>query len=403
MKKNKYFKPVACLVLGVTMLSVAVFANYDNANGYTAYKNALKQIPFEENFTGKINVKMAVDNQEIVNVGSTMKFDKNGEIKSSTEDQQKALGESGYSSRSYLGNGVSVSESTYEGRESATEKRISVSKSSATGLFFEGDLDVISKGINFAEIIADGFVGDLKNNFVMTKDENGNKTYNVTLTEAQVPEIVNSGLALASSAMKSVFDKSELSSKAEGGADELSANAEGGANELLNSIIAGGNVPKVTYARCDLTVNEYGKLTKNTMEGTLMAKDVNGVEHNLTMTVDADLADYGTTKADSFDIAENVNITLKDGTVLNSVSEMMKFGKSIHGTLADGTNFNLNPIDYTTDEYRGEESMYIEKGVEISADEYQVLQQALNEKVEAKYKDNVKGIEATKENVTVTE
>ncbi|MEG2380853.1 MAG: hypothetical protein RSB38_04080, partial [Oscillospiraceae bacterium] len=77
MKKNKYFKPVACLVLGVTMLSVAVFANYDNANGYTAYKNALKQIPFEENFTGKINVKMAVDNQEIVNIGSTMKFDKN--------------------------------------------------------------------------------------------------------------------------------------------------------------------------------------------------------------------------------------------------------------------------------------------------------------------------------------
>ena len=63
--KGKYAKSISCLGLGVVILSAAVFANYDNANGYTDYKNALKQIPFEENVSVDLTASLLYDGEEM--------------------------------------------------------------------------------------------------------------------------------------------------------------------------------------------------------------------------------------------------------------------------------------------------------------------------------------------------
>ncbi len=63
--KNKYFKTALCLGVGVITLTAAVFANYDNANGYSVCKNAAKSILFETNYTLNTRIEMKVDGESM--------------------------------------------------------------------------------------------------------------------------------------------------------------------------------------------------------------------------------------------------------------------------------------------------------------------------------------------------
>ena len=55
--------------------------------------------------------------------------------------------------------------------------------------------------IRVVELMADAFVGDIKNNFVLTEKTDDSKSYSVSLTESQIPEIVNAGVSLVASSM----------------------------------------------------------------------------------------------------------------------------------------------------------------------------------------------------------
>ena len=358
--KNKYFRTIACLGVGVVVLSAAVFANYDNANGYTTYKNALKQIPFEENVSVNMQVDLELDGASIATAKNTIVYDKNSDVSMyETSSTQTVNSETeNHQSESYRQNGFSIHTNDY-GRG----KNYTISRSSRSGLLFsEDDQEMVSKVINFGELLADGFVGDLKNNFVLTGGEDGDKTYEITLTEAQVPAIVNAGVSLVASTMKTSMDN------VNGGV----YTSENELDRVLNEIMLSDKDPYVSYANCQLTVNKNDKLTNNKLTGTLTGFDNDGNEHQVTIKINADLYDYGTSQPQGMDLsALPFSFTMKDGSV-KTVQDLMNGNDRVNALKSDFTYLYINPVDYSsyTSETPESKDLYFYEGKEVNSEEY---------------------------------
>ena len=43
-KQKRHFVTAVCLLVGLMVLTTSVYANYDNANGYSNYKSAVKNL-----------------------------------------------------------------------------------------------------------------------------------------------------------------------------------------------------------------------------------------------------------------------------------------------------------------------------------------------------------------------
>ena len=70
----------------------------------------------------------------------------------------------------------------------------------------------------------------------------------------------------------------------------------------MNEIMCNEQEPYVSAATCDLTLNAQGKLTANTLTGTLTGFDAAGAAHELTVKIDVSLYDYGTTEIQPMDL-----------------------------------------------------------------------------------------------------
>jgi len=76
MKRSKHFTTLVCLLVGMLVLTSAVYANYDSANGYSSYKNALKYLAFEaDNVTADVELRMDIDGEEYAAAGVMYQID----------------------------------------------------------------------------------------------------------------------------------------------------------------------------------------------------------------------------------------------------------------------------------------------------------------------------------------
>ena len=339
MRKKKHFYTVVSLIVGVIILTTAAAANFENANGYTAYKNALKKMLYADNFTASLDMELIYNDTTQYRSRVDYKLDKDGEVAEYTAAKELE-GAASYENETW------VVKRNSEAKDGTNYIRISrsgsewhINRSYDFGITPSfGDDEVTRKTIRFVELLADTFVGDLKNNFVLTSNENGVKSYQIILSGNQLPEYVTAGISVLYSAAKQgassfvVYDE-KLDTSAED-FDRISSAAwrmlsEKGHKGVVYVKEDGSLVyfatsdlyyqseyykpdmtklddvfrtlktePVVETAKCFITVDSEGRFVSNTLEGTLSAFDMEGNKHSITLRISVNISDHGTTVID---------------------------------------------------------------------------------------------------------
>lgn len=173
-------------LVGVLVLSVSAFAAYGSTSGYGKYKDAVKALVTDvDNMTCTMKTTLQYDGKTVSNdTVDTLLDGKNG----STHDVDIISGETTYESYSTTIDGTTTSfsnddNSYYQSKDGDFYNN----------MFFGEESD---KVVNFAELLADTVLGDLKNNVVLVSSKDDVNNYTLDLTTEQIPAVVNAGLSL---------------------------------------------------------------------------------------------------------------------------------------------------------------------------------------------------------------
>ncbi len=186
--KKKHGITALAMVLGVVMLTGSVYANYDDAKGYSTLKKNVKNLILEEdNFSFEANLSVDVDGREISTGYHEFKLDgKNSYSKNKDFDGQgmeeysiKDIAYRKYDEDEEKGEDVYHKGHFYSFRDSLNENP-----------------NEVKKAVRFTELLADAVVGDLKNNFVIESKKEGERTYLIDVSGNQIPELINAGLGM---------------------------------------------------------------------------------------------------------------------------------------------------------------------------------------------------------------
>ncbi|MBN7773423.1 hypothetical protein [Clostridium aminobutyricum] len=361
-KHRKHFITMTCLVAGMLVLTTAVYANYDNAGGYTNYKNAVKNLAFDaDNYTADANMTFIMDGEEMTTSEFLYKCN-NGDTSQYNLTNDNFSGEASKSEYYSYVNGdkryVYYPETNmyYESKIDGEKNKTIIPLDDATS----------KKAVRFAELMADAFVGDLKNNVVLVSEEDGVRKYSIHVEKSQIPEIVNAGLSLMFTANNNSPNSSSYVTyknyektfnafyKEKTGNDyksldysNLSESEQEALNDIYNAfdkkysgileakghkgivlVLANGDYkyytnysdymnseyapneaktmamfgddPYVDDVTMNVTLDEKGRLAENYLEASLMGKDKNGEKHVATMKVNSKIYDYDKTSVDLF-------------------------------------------------------------------------------------------------------
>lgn len=305
--KNKYFKTALCLGVGVITLTAAVFANYDNANGYSVCKNAAKSILFETNYTLNTRIEMKVDGESMGKYEAVYKTagkqDPN-KYTSTTESTRKSPSDD-FETTSYEqisqddceisintdGDGVKSSY-VYKNYDSDGEVY-----NSDDGSLIGNRSELTGKVINFAELACDALVGDLKNSIILVDSNNSSNKYNISLSENQMPDLISSGASLLMGGIKQGFeDEAKYRAKYPDDYDNSSCTPY-----LYDTLFNGGD-PKVDSVNGTITVSNSG--LPEAANGSVYISGIgsDGKRHMFELSISFNFSDYGTTTIEKCDI-----------------------------------------------------------------------------------------------------
>lgn len=294
MKINKHFKAFISLGVGVVLLTGAVFANFDSANGYTTCKDSLKKVLYSDNFSVDVTAKATVDGESLYNMYMSNKFNLNGNPMSRTEHTTEEAGVNGGASYWYLNqtqdNYVISKYSNGGGYVYEYDNDTDLSfdkKNNLAESIFGTDENATGKFIGFAESIGDVLVGDLKNNLVPVSNENGVRTYSMTLSRDQMPSYVNSGISLMASLVQKSYN------------ENLDSEATNELDNQMSKFIGSGD-PYIKDANFLMTIDNEGNPTKLQGSFNFVGYDASGSEHVMNMSVDLDFYDFGKTEIERF-------------------------------------------------------------------------------------------------------
>lgn len=290
-KSNKRLKAVISLGVGVILLTGAVFANYDSASGYTTCKDSLKKILYADNLSIDITAKATVDGSDLYNLYKTHKFNLGGNpsyrSETTTEDNSVNGGESYWYLAQHQDN---YDIGKFQNGDSFIYERdpeyYGNEKNLGEQIFGTDDIST-SKFIGFAESIGDVLVGDLKNNLVPVSNEDGVRTYSMTLSRDQMPSYVNSGISLMASLIQKSYN------------ENLDTEATNEMDKQMSKFIGSGE-PYIKDASFLMTIDKNGNPTKIRGSFNFIGYDTSGGEHVMNLNADFDLYDYGSTEIERF-------------------------------------------------------------------------------------------------------
>ncbi len=276
------------LGLGVTMLAGAALASYGASSGYDVGKKALKGLLENENYTFDASIKFTLDGHELASSEIRELYDRNGAVKLNRFEK--------YTSVEAYGSGAEFAEYRQDGdyitvydngdgngdratvcHNAAEDKGVGALDSMNAAS--ENDRETVNKIVRFAELAADTFVGDLKNNVVYVSGGDNGASYEMNLDSIQIPELVNAGISAMFSSM----------SQNEGDADD----------PLLNL----GTDPIVKNVSLKFSVDGEGRLTDASANAALV-----GDGHETAVDMAVNIYDYGSTKPVSVDISTLTNV-----------------------------------------------------------------------------------------------
>ena len=284
MKNKKYFKAAVSLGVGAILLTSAVFANYENAGGYSVCKNALKKVAFAENFSMDYTGNISIDSESCAKIYGSYKLNVDGNPSAQTESTEVS-GNYTYFSRRTLQDDIHIQEfndGNNPDNPGYIHDRNSKAQSLASGI--TNDPETGEKLINFVETLSDTLIGDLKNSFVLTSDEGGVKKYDVTLSKEQLPSYVTSGVSLLTSAIRNENSASSVS------AEEALANGD------PTPMFFGSGEPYVRVVSANMSVDDKGNPVQVTATVNIIGYDINGTEHVMSVNISIDFYDFGTTE-----------------------------------------------------------------------------------------------------------
>lgn len=278
------------LALGITIFAGAALANYNTANGYDTFKTAAKGLLSNENYTMNAKIGFSIDGEEIGKSEFTELYDRSGDVKLNAVETSNYIGEDGTRTvKRYAQDSDYIYSYDYSDNNSVhTSVYQNASEYMANGVLDpmssvknDDDKKTVNKIVHFAELAADTFVGDLKNNIVYVSGDDNSSTYEMNLEAVQIPELVNAGL----SAMFSSINSSTVYS-----------------DDSKDPFHILGTDPFVKSASLKFTVDNEGRFT-NCLAVATMA----GNGHEASVSAELTISDYGTTKPERVDIS-----TLKD-------------------------------------------------------------------------------------------
>lgn len=332
--KKKRTTALVSLAAGICVFAGAAFANYTTSGGYSVYKKAIIGALGTENYTMEARVSMDIDGAPIAEAYTKEMYAKDGDANLYREEKSSyAGGEAGYDTSTYMQDNIQINiykhpetgkieTSLYDSEEEKEHYDPSNYTALSGGIDMSRETD--QKMVRFIELLADTFMGDLKNNFVYVSGDDQSKDYEMVLDGMQVPEFVNAGL----SAMFSGMSSSEYNQD--------------------DPTLALGKDPVVRSAYTKFSVDSEGRLLHNDLQAVLAGRDENGQEHTMTMNMSIDLSGYGTTVPPKADLNSLENITYQSSRDREPIQEtdVTNFVANDDGTVeihyADGTAVVVN-------------------------------------------------------------
>lgn len=278
--KNKKLIPVICFALGTCMLAAGAAAGYKTANGYDALKKSMLATRELTNCTFNMDTKISFDGKEIVN-GQTIW---EGDL------DNKML----HSKNTYDYNGVSSCDEYYHYNDTMyrlEQNDVYIKQNDYTWYYenpwgiSEDDAPTVDKVLTFLELAADTVVGDLRNNFTCTADEDDYTSYRVSLDSVQIPEIINAGLGVIFAISNDTVNYASVTD--ENGNEYDISEDEDNMNYYTARM---GNDPVVDSVALDYTLGKDGSFRDGT--AVVIFK---GEGHEIRFDISASLDSIGTT------------------------------------------------------------------------------------------------------------
>ncbi|KRE90462.1 hypothetical protein ASG89_09245 [Paenibacillus sp. Soil766] len=270
MKLSKKSITVLSFSVGACLFVSTAFADALLGSGYDRLKDSVKNTASVmekglNNYTVETMYTLKDNDQMLLQSSMLQKMDTANQVKENNEVTKNAKGET-------------TSRYTYADKKQTIDKN----ESDNTYYVFENSTDMNQnrkgpadfsnpfkeKGATEVEKIVDAVVGSLKDNVQVEEGTDGGKVFSGSLSEAQVPALVN---AVSSFGIKQMLDSERDLPQIE--SDIFVKKVVGTANE-----------------------NKAGYLENLTGEVTLSGKDKNGVQHDLNLNVMLKLSEIGSTK-----------------------------------------------------------------------------------------------------------
>ncbi|MBP1963812.1 hypothetical protein [Paenibacillus aceris] len=252
----------ACLFVSTAFADTLLGSGYDRLKG--SAKNTATLMEKEmKNYTFETLYSLKDNDQTLLQVSSSNKMDTEKQMTEDNTVTKKANGET-TSRYSYTDKKLSVNKSGTDSTYYLTEYPANVNRKGPA----EFNNPFKEKGATEIEKIVDAVVGGLKDYVQVEEGTDGGKVYAGSLSEAQVPAILN---AVSSFGIKKML------------------NDEPDFPEIESDIF----VKKVVGSAVE---NKAGYLENVTGDITLSGKDKNGAQHDLTLNVIVKLSEIGNTK-----------------------------------------------------------------------------------------------------------
>ena len=279
---NKKFLSVALsLAVGITMLVTTAYANVSEVSGYEVYKSALKNMKTQENMTANVAVNMTDNGKESVTFNADMKINHgenavSGNLSVKTDTTVKETG----IYRQNDENVIVTGEGYYLIDKQTTEKQRKIFDSNKNPEVSE-----------FAEKVIDALVGDTKNYFNVKDLNNGSKEINLTLTEDQIPAVLNT---LVSIKAKQKNDTEPFDSNI-----ELKEQVMGDVKTYLPEL-----ENRVSIQNIELTalINQENLIENQVLTLTVEGDDIYGIPHTAVLSIQMNLSNFNQTTPDSIDL-----------------------------------------------------------------------------------------------------
>jgi len=274
MKLGKKSMTALSFTIGACIFVSTAFADTLLGSGYDRFKGSVKHTTAQmekglNNFTVEALFTLKDNGQTLLQSSTTNKIDTVNKASEESYVTQQPNGET-RSRYTYTDKKTSIYKNGIDNKYYVTE----MPKDTVRGESFLFSNPLNDKGAPEIEKIVDAVVGNLKDYVQVEEKPDGGKAYSGTLTEAQVPALVN---AVSSFGMKQMIG------------DQGRVDKESRLPQLEKDIF----VKKVTGAAVE---NKAGLLENVTGHVTMSGKDKNGNQHDLALDVVVKLTNIGSTK-----------------------------------------------------------------------------------------------------------